>query len=111
MLEGTPCATANPPASHQEKMTNCPRFVEAMAKIERLGTAELYEAVKPLMTAKQTKRVAALNRKAQDEGLSDAEENERNELLHVYDKPVLVRSAALAELHKRGVNVNELIAP
>jgi hypothetical protein len=87
-----------------------PDIVEAMAKIERLDTAALHKAVKPLMTTKQANRAAALNYKAQAEGLTDAEEKERDELMHVYNKSVLVRSAAFAELHKRGVNVNELIA-
>jgi hypothetical protein len=30
-------------------------------------------------------------------------------LLHIYDKSMLVRAAVMAELHKRGVNVAELI--
>ena len=37
-------------------------------------------------------------------------EAERDRLLHVYNKSVLVRGAALAELKKRGVDVSDLTA-
>ena len=53
----------------------------------------------------------ALNRKAQSKGLTDVEERERDELLHVYEKSMVVRSAVLAELHKRGIDVSKLITP
>jgi plasmid stability protein len=85
-------------------------IVEAMAAVERLDDKALREALSPLMTRKQAKRFADLNRKAQDAGLTVAERREQDELLHVYDKSMLVRAAVMAELKKRGVNVAELIA-
>jgi hypothetical protein len=88
-----------------------PDIEAAIAEVEQLDDiGKLREAVVPLMKPKQAKRLEALNRKAQDEGLTDAEERERDELLHLYDKSMVVRATALAELHKRGVDVNELIA-
>jgi len=82
---------------------------KAIAGVAELDDRALRAAVKPIMTPKQSKRLAALNYKAQDEGLTAAERLERAELLHVYDKSMLVRAAALAELHKRGVDVSALI--
>jgi hypothetical protein len=87
-----------------------PDIQEAMVRIESLDDRALHKALKPIMTKRQADRLAELNRKAQDEGLSDAEEAESDQLLHVYDKSVIVRSAAMAELHKRGFDVAKLIA-
>ena len=86
-------------------------IAEAIAKVERLDEAGLRKAVVPLMKPKQAKRLADLNYKAQDTGLTDAEELERDELLHLYEKSMVVRASALAELHKIGVDVSEFIAP
>lgn len=82
-----------------------------LARIEQLDEEGLRKAVHPLLTKKQGKRLADLNRKAQDEGLSKAEEKERDELLEIYEKSVVFRATALAELHKRGVDVSEYLAP
>jgi len=87
-----------------------PDIVEAMAKVEHLDDESLRDAMTSIMTKKQAKRLAALNYKAQDEGLSVEEKSEQEGLLHVYDKSMVVRAAVMAELHKRGVNVAELIA-
>jgi hypothetical protein len=87
-----------------------PDIEEAMARVELLDERALRKAVKPLMTKKQADRLAELNRQAKNEGLSDEEEAERDRLLHVYNKSVLVRGAALAELKKRGVDVSDLTA-
>jgi hypothetical protein len=87
-----------------------PDIAEAVARVPLLDDRALREAMKPLMTPKQAKRLAELNYKAQDKGLTPAEETERDELLDVYDKSMLVRAAVMAELRKRGVEVAELIA-
>lgn len=104
---------SRPQRRHEAKLADDalpPDIEEAMAEVESLDDRALREAVKPLMTKKQADRLAELNRQAQDEGLSDAEEAERDRLLHVYNKSVLVRGAALAELKKRGVDVSDLTA-
>jgi plasmid stability protein len=88
-----------------------PDIAEEVSRVETLGTDGLLKAAKPAMSPRQTKRLADLNRKAQDEGLTDAEEKERDELLHLYEKAMVVRATALAELRKRGVDVSDLIAP
>jgi|SRR5947209_6508105 len=87
-----------------------PDIEAAMAGVQSLDDRALRKALKPLMTKGQADRLAEPNRQAQDEGLSDTEEAERDRLLHVYNKSVLVRGAALAELKKRGVDVSDLTA-
>jgi hypothetical protein len=88
-----------------------PDIKEAIDRIEKLDDNALRKAVRPILKPKQAKRLEALNRKAQDDGLTGAEERERDELLHVYKKSMVVRAAALAELHKRGFNVSEFLTP
>jgi hypothetical protein len=68
-----------------------------IARIEQLDEKGLREAVQPIPKLKQAERLAALNRKAQDEGLTKAEEKERDELLAIYEESVVVRATALAE--------------
>jgi plasmid stability protein/uncharacterized protein YnzC (UPF0291/DUF896 family) len=87
-----------------------PDIAEAVARIGTLDDRALREAMKPLMTPKQAKRLADLNYKAQDKGLTAAEKAEQSELLHVYDKSMVVRAAVMAELHKRGADIADLIA-
>jgi plasmid stability protein len=82
----------------------------AVAGVASLDDRALREAMKPLMTPKQAKRLAALNYKAQDKGLTTAERAEQSELVHTADKSMIVRAAVMAELRKRGVDVAELIA-
>jgi hypothetical protein len=88
-----------------------PDIAEALARLDRLDTPGLREAATPLITPKQAGRLADLNRKAQDTGLSDKEEQERDRLLHVYEKAMVVRAKVLAELHKRGEDISEFVAP
>ena len=61
------------------------------------------------MTAKQSKRLEVLNRKNQAEGLTRAERQEQRDLLHRYEKAMVVRATALGELHKRGFDISDLI--
>lgn len=100
-----------PAAGGPGDQTLAPDIAEAVARVRSLDGQALRAAMKPLITPKQAKRLAELNYKAQATGLTDAEESERDRLLHVYDKSMVVRAAVMAELHKRGVNVAELIAP
>ena len=95
--------------SDDERLT--PDVVEAMAKVEHLDDEALRNAMTPILTKKQAMRLAALNYKAQDEGLTAAEKEEQDELLRIADKSMIVSAAVLAELHKRGVDVSKLIAP
>jgi Antitoxin FitA-like, ribbon-helix-helix len=104
-------SAARPKAAKSKDEEALPQDIaDAVARIESLDDRALREAMKPLMTARQAKRLADLNYKAQDKGLTAAEKAEQAELLHIYDKSMVVRAAAMAELRKRGVDVAELIA-
>ena len=86
-----------------------PDIAEAIAGMDRLDEAGLRRAAKDVLTKKESNRLAALNYKAQADGLTGAEEQERDVLIHRYEKALVVRSTALAELHKRGIDVSDLI--
>jgi hypothetical protein len=88
-----------------------PDIEAAIAEVERLGDDDLNEALTPILTKKQAKRLADLNFKAQDTGLTAAEKIEQDELLHVAEKSMIVRAAVLAELRKRGVDVSRFVTP
>ena len=88
-----------------------PDIAEATAQLKEFDETKLRHAAKAVLSTKYVRRLEALNRKAQNEGLSAAEQKERDELSHNYEKALVVRSTALAELHKRGVDVADLIAP
>ncbi|MBO0698002.1 MAG: hypothetical protein J2P46_06395 [Zavarzinella sp.] len=83
----------------------------AVARAGSLDDRALREAMKPLLTPKQARRLAELNYKAQDKGLTAAERAEQSALAHLADKSKVVRAAVMAELRKRGVDVANLIAP
>ena len=88
-----------------------PDIEAAIAKVEGLDNAGLRQAAEDVLSSKEVRRLESLNRKAQNGGLTAAEQKERDELSHSYEKALVVRSTAIAELHKRGVDVADLIAP
>jgi plasmid stability protein len=88
-----------------------PDIAEAIAGIPLLDDAGLRRVAEAVLTRKESNRLAALNYKAQAGGLTGAEEQERDMLLHRYEKAMVVRATALGELHKRGVDISDLIAP
>jgi plasmid stability protein len=88
-----------------------PDIESALAEIRRLDDAGVRRLAKDVLSTKEVRRLEALNRKAQKSTLTAAEEKQRAELSHSYEKALVVRSAAIAELHNRGVDVAELIAP
>jgi plasmid stability protein len=107
---GEPTSAARPKATGPKDEEALPADIAAaVERIPSLNDRALRAAMKPLMTRRQAERLAALNYKAQDEGLTAAERAEQDELLHISDKSMLVRAAAMAELHKRGVDVAKLI--
>ena len=96
--------------SHEDEELS-PDIAAAIAQMKNLDETKLRHAVEDVLSTKDVRRLEALNRKAQNEGLSAAEQKERDELSHNYEKALVVRATALAELHKRGVDVADLIAP
>ncbi len=96
--------------SHDEEALP-PDIAEAVAQLKGFDETKLRDAAADVLSPKEVRRLETLNRKAQNESLTVAEEEERDELSHRYEKALVVRATALAELHKRGVDVADLIAP
>ena len=84
-------------------------IAEALTKIEHLDAEGLRQAAVPEISRKQSDRLAVLNRKAQDDGLSRAEEVERDKLLHLYEKSMVVRAKRWPS-SQAGLDVSDLIA-
>lgn len=88
-----------------------PDIEAAVAAIGSLNEAALRVAAQSRLSKKESARLAALHHKRQKDGLTRAEDKERRELMHRYEKAMVVRATALAELHRRGVDVKEFVAP
>jgi plasmid stability protein len=83
----------------------------AIAALGLLDESALRIAAESRLSKKESTRLAALHYKRQKDGLTRAEDKERRTLVHRYEKAMVIRATALAELHKRGVDVAEFIAP
>lgn len=83
----------------------------AIAAVGMLDEAGLRLAAESRLTKKESDRLASLHYGRQKNGLTRAEDKERRELMLRYEKAMVVRATALAELRKRGVEVAEFIAP
>lgn len=83
----------------------------AIAAVGRLDEPGLRVAAESRLTKKESDRLAALHFKRQKDGLTRAEDKERRELMHRYEKAMVVRATALGELQKRGVDVAEFVVP
>ena len=87
-----------------------PELQSELDCIKLMNEKELLAKVPPIMSQDQNEQLGDLNYKAQQDGeLSEVEEKMRDELLAIYEKSMLIRSAVLAELHERGYPVNSLI--
>jgi uncharacterized protein YnzC (UPF0291/DUF896 family) len=88
-----------------------PDIEGAAAAIGFLAEPALRVAAESRLSRKESARLAALHRKRQKDGLTRAEDKERRELMRRYEKAMVVRATALAELHRRGIDVSEFVAP
>jgi len=88
-----------------------PDIEAAVAAIGSLDEPALRVAARSRLSKKESARLAALHHKRQKDGLTRAEDRERRELMHRYEKAVAIRATALAELHQRGVDVTDFVAP
>src|SRR5262245_7482355 len=68
-----------------------PDIAAEIARIEQLDEKSLREKAKEVLSTKEVRRLETLNRKAQNEGLTAAEEKERDELSQRYEKAMVVR--------------------
>lgn len=89
-----------------------PADVEAaIAAISLQDEPALRVAAESRLSKQESIRLEELHFRRQKDGLARAEEKECRELMQRYEKAMIIRAKAIAELHKRGVDVAELIAP
>jgi hypothetical protein len=86
-------------------------IVAAIAAVALLDEPALRIALESRLPKKDSARLTSLHHKRQKNGLTRSEDLERRKLMHNYEKAMVVRAAALAELRKRGVDVTEFVAP
>jgi uncharacterized membrane-anchored protein len=91
VLRGLPPLPALPPAIEEE-----------LAAFEHLSNDTLWLLAQSTLTADQQRTLADLNTKAQQVGLSAAEEQRRQALLDAYDQMLVRRAQAAALLQRRG---------
>jgi hypothetical protein len=85
-------------------------IVARMAQLTFLTDAELQQAAKLAVTAQEAERMETLLFKLLREGLTAAEQEEANQLLHRSDKILLVRAQAILLLTERGLDISTLKA-
>ncbi|MBO0697162.1 MAG: hypothetical protein J2P46_02090 [Zavarzinella sp.] len=89
-----------------------PADVEAaIAGFDLLDEPALRRAAESRLSPKDHARLEHLNRKRRNEETTKAEERQRRELLRRYERAMLIRAAALAELHRRDLEIPNLNAP
>ena len=83
-------------------------IVDDMAQLTFLTDAELRRTATMTVRGEESERMEALLFKQQREGLTAAEQEEANQLLHRYDRTMLVRAQAMLLLTERGINISNL---
>lgn len=81
----------------------------AIAQLVFLDDAALWQAGQSTMARDEVERLSELNAKRQREGLTEAEQQERELLVRQYERSMLVRAQAAALLTQRGHNVSSLL--
>jgi hypothetical protein len=82
----------------------------AVAGFDQLDEAVLRRAAESSLSSKDAARLEHLNRKRRNDETTRTEEQERRALLRQYERSMLVRAAAFAELHRRGLEIPDLNA-
>lgn len=82
-------------------------FHAALAQMAYLSDAHLLQAARTSMPGTFQRQLEHLNNKAQREGLSRVEEEEREKLLVLYRETLLVRAHAAVLLKQRNYDVSD----
>lgn len=85
-----------------------PDLAAAITPIPLLTDEDLWKVARSHLSRRAAARLTALNHKNQREDLSPAELDEQRALVHDYERAMLVRAAAAAELKRRGHDISEL---
>ena len=86
-------------------------LTEAIAALPLLDDAALWRAAGSRLESEASARLEQLNRNRQGTGLTDGEDSELRELVRRYERAMLVRARAAANLQQRGHDVSELVKP
>jgi plasmid stability protein len=86
-------------------------LADAVAPMPLLDDDSLRRAPRSRLPDEAAERLADLHRKRQREGLIADEDQERAALVWQYERAILIRAEAAAELHRRGHNVRGLVGP
>ena len=79
-------------------------LAEAVAGLHLLDEPALRRAANSRLSDEALAELEALHFKQRREGLTEAEDRDRQELMRQYERAMLVRSEATALLHARGLN-------
>lgn len=83
---------------------------EAVAALTRLNDEALWQAARSSkLASEQSEEIEDLHFKRQREGLTATEKDRLADLMHQYDKALLVRAHAVGLLHDRGYDVSALL--
>lgn len=82
---------------------------EFLATMPQMDDSALWQAARNTLAREADEKLRQLNTKRQRRKLTNAEEHLRSELLHQYDRGVLIRSRAAVLLKQRGYDVNVLL--
>ena len=77
-----------------------------LAAMHVMSDAALFSALHPIFTSQHDRRLAELSCESQQRDLGRSEKEERESLLHLYDKSILLRAQAMAILHQRGHTIS-----
>lgn len=82
---------------------------QALEDLGRLNDAELWRAARNRLSDEASSQLEALNFKQQRESLTPAEKETLDQLVHQYDRAVLLRAEAARLLKERGHDVSGLL--
>jgi DNA-binding helix-hairpin-helix protein with protein kinase domain len=87
-----------------------PELIETVEALEKLDDEELWRLARAATSPEASQALEALHAKQRDEGLSPAEDTTRAELVHEYERTMLIRAQAAVLLQDRGHDVSRLLA-
>ena len=87
-----------------------PDLLEAVEALDELGDDELWRIARRVMSREASEELEALHFRQRDEGLSRSEDAVRAELMHEYERTMLIRAKAAKLLKDRGHDVSSLLA-
>lgn len=90
-------ATSAPP---DDRLTD--ELESELAAVALLNDDDLRRATRADFSARQSRRLQNLHFKMKDEGLTGEEQREEQQLMRAYERAMLIRAQALAELKRRG---------